>query len=533
MSTVFISYDREDSDFAELVQAKLHRADHTTFMDLEILNAGDDWRDKIDLTLRACQVLIVIMMPEAAASHYVAYEWAFALGAGVKVIPLELRTTELHPRLVVLQRILFTDKARPWQKLLEEVQKVPDLTLKDTVWVAETAPPVVKKAVGALDSLDPDEQKRAVVSLAQMNHPSAYDALIAALQHPAKNVRVTAAFEAALARVEDPRILVVLLEAVRDNWNAEHISHYTTRLNFEDIAVNIGPAAVPILIGALSDGDSDVRRSAVNALGEIGDVAVIPDLIQALNDQAYGVRFAAIFALKEIGGPAAIPGFIQALRDSDREIRLQAISALANIDDPIASASLRDVLEDPIEDVRCAAAKALGKLKDKSALPELLKHLREDPRAAVRGDAASAIGQIGDSTAVPDLLDALKSQSWYVRRAAVVALGQIGDPVAITELRGSLADDDADVRCGAGEALILLKDETSVSKIADAVIRSGRRDSSISVVRALEEMGEAAVPALAEILAKNPSLGTETAEVLKRVGSKEALDAVRKWEFQP
>ena len=139
-------------------------------MDLEILNAGDDWRDKIDLTLRACQVLIVIMTPEAAASHYVVYEWAFALGAGVKVIPLELRTTELHPRLAVLQRISFTDKARPWQKLLEEVQKVPDLTLKDTVWVAETAPPAVKKAVAALDSLDPDEQKRAVVGIGKINH---------------------------------------------------------------------------------------------------------------------------------------------------------------------------------------------------------------------------------------------------------------------------------------------------------------------------------------------------------------------------
>ena len=89
MTTVFISYDREDSDFAELVQAKLNRAGHTTFMDLEILDVGDDWRDKIDLALRASQVAIVIMTPEAAASHYVAYEWAFALGAGLKVIPLE------------------------------------------------------------------------------------------------------------------------------------------------------------------------------------------------------------------------------------------------------------------------------------------------------------------------------------------------------------------------------------------------------------------------------------------------------------
>ena len=155
MTTVFISYDREDSDFAELVQAKLSRAGHTTFLDLEILDVGDDWRDKIDLALRASQVLVVIMTPEAAVSHYVAYEWAFALGAGLKVIVLELQTTELHPRLAVLQRILFTDKARPWQKLLEEVQKAPDIAPTDTVRVMESAPPAVKKDVTALDSLDP------------------------------------------------------------------------------------------------------------------------------------------------------------------------------------------------------------------------------------------------------------------------------------------------------------------------------------------------------------------------------------------
>ncbi len=256
MTTVFISYDREDSDFAELVQAKLSRAGHTIFMDLEILDVGDDWRDKIDLALRASQVLVVIMTPEAAASHYVAYEWAFALGAGLKVIPLELQATELHSRLAVLQRILFTDKARPWQKLLEEVQKAPDVAPTDTVRVMENAPPAVKKAAAALDSLDPKEQERAVLSLAQMNHPAAQDALIAALQHPSKNVRLEAAFEAQKARVQDPRVISGLLEVTR---------HQGFQIGIQwlpEFAEFIGAPATPLLIGALSDKNDDVRRLA-------------------------------------------------------------------------------------------------------------------------------------------------------------------------------------------------------------------------------------------------------------------------------
>ena len=503
MINVFISYDREDSDFAELVQARLHGAGHTIFMDMEILDAGDDWRDKIDCALRACQVLIVIMTPEAAASHYVAYEWAFALGAGVKVIPLELRTAELHPRLAVLQRISFTDKARPWQKLLEEVQKVPDLALKDTIRVAETAPPAVKKAAAALDSLDPDEQKKAVLSLAQMNHPSAQDALIAALQHPAKNVRITAAFEAALAFVKDPKILPVLFEAIRENWYAEHIRHYTERLSFESIAANIGRAAVPILIGALDDDNSDLRYFATQALGNIGDSASIPDLIRVLSDpNAY--------------------------------VRKEAAEALGKVGDATSAVSLRTILGDQEESVRCAVAEALGELKDKSALPELLEHLRDDPRAGVRAAAARAMGQIGDSTAVPDLLNALKSKKGIIRSAAALALGQIGDVSAINELRRVLGeqDEEQNVHHAAAEALALLKDDVSIPAIADVVMRFRGGTPPDSVVHALGDMGEAAVPGLIDILMNSGSCAGEAAKALKSIGSKEALDAVKKWEFE-
>lgn len=443
------------------------------------------------------------MTPEAAASHYVAYEWAFALGAGAKVIPLELRTTELHPRLAVLQRVSFTDKARPWQKLMEEVQKVPDLTPKDTVRVADTAPPAVKKAVAALDSLDPDEQKKAVVSLAQMNHSSAQDALIAALQHPSKNVRITAAFEAALAYIKEPTILTALFEVVvHDGWYANHVRPYTERFSFRDVAANIGPAAIPILTGALSNVDSDVRRFATDALGAIVGIAAIPDLIQVLNDQ-------------------------------DKYVRRAAAEALGNVGDTTAVVSLRNALTDPEENVRCAAAEALGKLKDKSALPELLEHLRNDPNTGVRAAASHAVGRIGDSTAVPDLIDALKSQKQKIRCAAALALGQIGDASAINELRGVLSDqkEDQDVRHAAAEALALLKDNASIPAIANIVLEFRAGTPPDDVIYALGDMGEAAISELINILMNSNYASGKAVKALKKIGSKEALDEVKKWEF--
>jgi len=129
MAKVFISYDREDSDFAELVQA-----------------------------IRDSHVLVVIMTPDAAASEYVVYEWAFALGAHGRIIPLELKKSLFHPRLEVLQRLDFIDKARPWSTLFEEVAKAAEMKPVTTISVPVSAPPVIQQAVKSLDSLNENEQ---------------------------------------------------------------------------------------------------------------------------------------------------------------------------------------------------------------------------------------------------------------------------------------------------------------------------------------------------------------------------------------
>ncbi len=87
MKHIFISYKHEDGDFAENLVYKIKEAGFQTWVDND-LNAGDDWRTKIDQAIKDACALIVIMSPEARASEYVTYEWAFAWGAGVKVIPV-------------------------------------------------------------------------------------------------------------------------------------------------------------------------------------------------------------------------------------------------------------------------------------------------------------------------------------------------------------------------------------------------------------------------------------------------------------
>lgn len=72
----------------------------------------------IDDAVRNAEALVVVMSPHATRSQYVTYEWAFALGAGVRVIPVVKKRTKLHPRLNTLHHIDFTTRrGTPWVDL--------------------------------------------------------------------------------------------------------------------------------------------------------------------------------------------------------------------------------------------------------------------------------------------------------------------------------------------------------------------------------------------------------------------------------
>jgi len=121
---LFVSHSSIDGDFAELLKLTLERAGHEAWIDSDRLTPGLDWREGIDEAIRNASAVLAVMSPDARASEYVTYEWAYALGCGTKVIPIMLRETTLHPRLATLQYLDFTNRiARPWPRLLDAIAK--------------------------------------------------------------------------------------------------------------------------------------------------------------------------------------------------------------------------------------------------------------------------------------------------------------------------------------------------------------------------------------------------------------------------
>jgi hypothetical protein len=122
---VFLSHSKLDGDFAELMKLRLEREGFIAWIDNDRLDPGIDWRQEIDDSIKKALAVIAVMSPDARDSEYVTYEWAFAWGAGVPVVPLMLRDTSLHPRLAALQYLDFTNRrARPWERLLKTLDKL-------------------------------------------------------------------------------------------------------------------------------------------------------------------------------------------------------------------------------------------------------------------------------------------------------------------------------------------------------------------------------------------------------------------------
>jgi tetratricopeptide (TPR) repeat protein len=126
MKHVFVSYkhDRDSIVFVQLLIHEISRAGFEAWTDNRI-SRGEDWRAEIDQAIKNSLALIVIMTPAAKLSEYITYEWAFALGLGIRVIPIRYEETELHPRLEAFQFLNFTNpEFFPWSSLIKDLNEI-------------------------------------------------------------------------------------------------------------------------------------------------------------------------------------------------------------------------------------------------------------------------------------------------------------------------------------------------------------------------------------------------------------------------
>lgn len=434
MSSFFISYSRNDIEFVELLNNKIREWGFNVWFDGESLIAGENWRDGIDEGIDQAQALILVITKKSMISKYVAYEWAYALGARRKVIPLFLESVRPHPRLQSIQGIHFKDH-RFWDKLRQELQRSVDNT-----W------PTVQGLVSMLKRGTPDDRKAAIKSLAGINNQFANDALVDALSSPLPDVQINAALE--LGRLKDERGLPKLRELLQN----EDID---LRKLAAEAMTQVGGAAIPYLLDAiaqadkmLTDRDPEIIREAgaenifyiaKEAIKKI-DKAGVQQLLNALSNPIYSknLHSTLITFIGDTRDSQAVPALTKILRDPKSRLHNEAVTALGQIADPQAIPDLLDVLSTDNPDIiRRSAVWALGQIGDKRALTKLRDLIKD---RALLGQTAEALGKLKDKESVPALISLLQSADPYLQVKTMWALASIGDPVAIPELAKLLND---------------------------------------------------------------------------------------------
>ena len=278
--------------------------------------------------------------------------------------------------------------------------------------------------------------------------------------------------------------------------------------------------------------DANLRRSAVEGLGEIGDARAVEPLILALKNPDWQHDWLDTAALTDALtrlGAASVGPLIAALSWHSNVVRVSAAGALAAIGRP-AVQPLVVLLGDADLETREAAGQILAEI-GADAVDQLIEALNGQVTSR-RQRAARILGEIGDRRAIEPLTRALADELAGVRQAAAKSLGEIADPRTANALVAVLNDSYVDVRRTAALALAEMKDPRAVPTLLPELLRAKDKDA----VDALVKVGFPVVQPLLAMLAESKDRGdepwmldelrSEAPKILVRIGCREDVAAL-------
>jgi HEAT repeat protein len=266
-------------------------------------------------------------------------------------------------------------------------------------------------------------------------------------------------------------------------------------------------ACVPLLLDALQTQDASLLAVYQHILAAIP--SSVPMLINSLNTGHPILRGRIVEVLGLSRNSAAVPALTDALKSEFFTVRGRAVTALAKIGDPSVLSSLMPFLKDPEAEVRVAACIAVASFRDPSTFEEIANVLLDDSRLEVRQAAARALGETRHAAAVPYLMEALRDPFWWYEREQAAsdllrALEQMGT-AAVPPLIEALADGERTIRKFAATLLGNLRDPIALQELG-TTIYDLHHEVSQAAAESLAKYGPSAVDLLSQT-ARHPEAG--------------------------
>lgn len=112
---VFISYSRDDLDFADQLDIALRLLGFDTSLDRHAISGGEEWRQRLGNLIREADTVVFVLSPASADSQICAWEVEEAIRFAKRIIPVVCRPLEdvrPPPRLQDLNYIFFYHEPR-------------------------------------------------------------------------------------------------------------------------------------------------------------------------------------------------------------------------------------------------------------------------------------------------------------------------------------------------------------------------------------------------------------------------------------
>ena len=377
----------------------------------------------------------------------------------------------------------------------------------------------------ALRAGDAEARLAAVKQLTYMHPPDTVELLIGALKDKDSRVRASAAAAlgykataeavtplAVLLGDPEPRVRAAALDAINEIGLPTQRSWIRGWREKIVAAPSDDPRIADLLGRALSDADSEVRRTALQVLPRHGPrgvgivrehlqakdtppewfAAAEPELVRALKARDAEHRKSAVVTLFRLYGERAVRPLAEALNDASSEVRAAAVDAVTSLTPRAAFKEILARLDDPDEGV---VAKVIAGLvcarnlktfdeDEETKLHEQMLRLARYREGRIRGVAAWALGEMGRVEAVSTLCELLESPADDVVIAACEALGKINDPRATGPLLALLGRDTSEKAAIAAVRALTRADDV---RVVPVFVRRLFAETRPAVEKALEE----------------------------------------------
>ena len=290
--------------------------------------------------------------------------------------------------------------------------------------------------------------------------------------------------------------------------------------------VRCGPSAVTLLMTRLAGDDVETIRTAVVALGRIGDRRAVPPLLDVLEHTNRELRLAAASALARLGDPRAFEPLLGLLGDPDVAIRQAAIGALNSIGHPGMGPKICALLKSPDPLERESALKIAGYFGYDECTEQVVAACA-DPDERVRTSALEHLPYFEHPKALELLTNAMRSETPRARAAAAKALAAMPGSDAQALLAAGLSDPEPWVRYFSAISLGRQGSIFALDTLAHIASDDPAPHVQVAAIEAIGEIGgDRAVEILKPLAVAESDSGRAAITVLGRTQAPDVLDTL-------